>query len=156
MLKYLDTPVFEIKSKEAENAGLRIIIKREDLNHATVTGNKWWKLKYNLAEARKLGHETLLTFGGAFSNHIYATAGAARELGFKSIGVIRGEEILPLNSTLSFAKACGMELHFISREAYKNKADETFIQQLAEKFGRCYLIPEGGSNSLAMIIWVCQ
>lgn len=150
MLKYFDTPVLEIRSNEVENAGVRILIKREDLNHPTVSGNKWWKLKYNLEEAKKLGTRTLLSFGGAYSNHIYASAGAAKELNLKSIGVIRGEQVLPLNSTLTFAKDCGMKLHFVSREDYKNKSDETFIETLKKKFGDFYLIPEGGSNLLAV------
>jgi 1-aminocyclopropane-1-carboxylate deaminase len=150
MLKYLDTPIFEIAAKEAEIAGLRILVKREDLNHPYVSGNKWWKLKYNLEMAKKKGQDTLLTFGGAFSNHIYATAAAAKELGFKSIGVIRGEEVLPVNPTLAFAKGCGMKLYFVSRTDYKNKSDKSFVERLREELGDFYLIPEGGSNSLAV------
>ncbi len=150
MLKYFDTPVVEISMKEAEMAGLRVLVKREDLNHPSVSGNKWWKLKNNLESAKKEGQDTLLTFGGAFSNHIYATAAAAKELGFKSIGIIRGEEVLPLNPTLAFAKDCGMKLHFISREEYREKQENSFVRSLAEKFGNFYLIPEGGSNSLAV------
>src|SRR6185369_8497756 len=130
MLKYFDTPILEIRSKEIENAGVKLLIKREDLNHPIVAGNKWWKLKYNLEEAEKLESRTVLTFGGAYSNHIYASAGAAKELNLKSIGVIRGEEILPLNSTLFFAKDRGMKLHFVSREDYRKKSQEYFIQNL--------------------------
>jgi 1-aminocyclopropane-1-carboxylate deaminase len=150
MLKYFDTPIVEIRSKEAENARIKILIKREDLNHPVVSGNKWWKLKYNLEEVRESENQTLLTFGGAYSNHIYATAGASKELNLKSIGVIRGEEVLPLNSTLAFAKDCGMKLHFVSREDYRKKSEESFIQNLKEKFGDFYLIPEGGSNIFAV------
>lgn len=150
MLKYSDTPVVEISAKEAEMAGLRVIVKREDLNHPSVSGNKWWKLKHNLESAKREGQNTLLTFGGAFSNHIYATAAAAQELGFKSIGIIRGEEVLPLNPTLAFAKDCGMKLHFVSREDYRKKSEESFIKRLADEFGNFYLIPEGGSNALAV------
>jgi 1-aminocyclopropane-1-carboxylate deaminase len=150
MLKYFDSPIFEIHSSEIENEAIRILIKKEDLNHPLASGNKWWKLKYNLEEAWKSGYQTLLTFGGAFSNHIYATAAAAKELNFKSIGIIRGEKVLPLNSTLSFAKECGMKLVFISREDYRKKTDESFIKKLREEFGEFYLIPEGGSNLLAV------
>src|SRR6266567_4231360 len=107
MLNYFDIPIIEIQDEITERAGVKVFIRREDLNHPKVSGNKWWKLKYNLEEAQNLGADKLLTFGGAFSNHIYATAAAAKELGFKSIGVIRGEEILPLNETLAFAKNCG-------------------------------------------------
>lgn len=150
MLKYIDTVIQEILEEKLDQAGVKLFVKREDQNHEFVAGNKWWKLKYNLAEARKLGHETLLTFGGAFSNHIYATAGAARELGFKSVGIIRGEETLPLNDTLGFAKGCGMNLHFVSREDYKQKKEPEFPEQLKKQFGSFYLIPEGGTNDLAL------
>jgi 1-aminocyclopropane-1-carboxylate deaminase len=150
MLKYLDTPILEIRSNESENQRIKILVKREDLNSPHAAGNKWWKLKYNLEEAKKTGHKTILTFGGAFSNHLYATAATAREAELKSIGIVRGEEILPLNTTLSFAQSCGMKLHFVSRAQYSDKASELFINGLKEKFGEFYLIPEGGSNSLAV------
>jgi 1-aminocyclopropane-1-carboxylate deaminase len=150
MLKYRETSILEITSKVADNAGVKILVKREDLNHLVVSGNKWWKLKYNLEEAIKSKSQILLTFGGAYSNHVYATAGASRELNFKSIGVIRGEEVLPLNSTLAFAKDCGMKLHFVSREDYRKKTEESFIENLRQKFGEFYLIPEGGSNAFAV------
>lgn len=150
MLKYFDTPVIEIQSDLTVNAGVRILVKREDLNHPVVSGNKWWKLKHNLVAAAKEEQQTLLTFGGAYSNHIYACAGASKELNLKSVGVIRGEEVLPLNSTLAFAKNCGMKLHFVSREDYRKKSEASFVENLREKFGDFYLIPEGGSNKLAV------
>lgn len=150
MLHYTPTPVQEIFDPVFEKARVRVLIKREDMNHPFVSGNKWWKLKYNLEEAAKLKHTTLLTFGGAFSNHIYATAAAAQELGLKSIGIIRGEETLPLNSTLTFAKSKGMQLQYISRDAYRKKNEPEFIQTLHEQFGNFYLIPEGGTNELAV------
>lgn len=133
-----------------DKAGVRLLIKREDLNHPYVSGNKWWKLKYNLEEARRTGKTTLLTFGGAYSNHIFATAAAARELGFTSIGIIRGEETFPLNHTLSFAKSMGMQLHYISRELYRGKSEPKFLEDLKQQFGDFYLIPEGGTNELAI------
>ncbi|MBS1506906.1 MAG: 1-aminocyclopropane-1-carboxylate deaminase/D-cysteine desulfhydrase [Bacteroidetes bacterium] len=150
MLKYIDTPVTEIHDELFLTAGVRVFIKHEELNHPTVAGNKWWKLKYNLERATTLNHDTLLTFGGAFSNHIYSTAAAANELGLKSIGVIRGEETLPLNETLTFAKACGMHLTYVSREAYRTKTQKEFVDQLTAQFGNFYLIPEGGTNTLAV------
>lgn len=145
MLQYQETPIQEIHDRVLEKAGLRLLIKREDLNHPLVSGNKWWKLKYNLIEAVQKDFKTVLTYGGAYSNHIFATAAAAFELGLKSIGIIRGEEVLPLNPTLAFARKHGMELHFISREAYRTKSKDQL-----EKFDGCYVIPEGGSNSLAV------
>lgn len=150
MLRYAPTPVQEIFDSVLDHAGVRLLIKREDLNHPLVSGNKWWKLKYNLAEARTQNKKTLLTFGGAYSNHIYATAAAAAELGFKSIGIIRGEETLPLNSTLSFAKQQGMSLHYVSRELYRTKTSAQFMDALEQQFGDFYLIPEGGTNILAV------
>jgi 1-aminocyclopropane-1-carboxylate deaminase len=150
MLRYTQTPIQEIQDVAFDKAGVRVLIKREDLNHPFVSGNKWWKLKYNLEDTVKLGHTTLLTFGGAYSNHIYATAAAAKELGLKSIGIIRGEETLPLNQTLSFAVDQGMQLQYVSRELYRTKTEHGFIDPLHEKFGNFYLIPEGGTNELAV------
>lgn len=150
MLHYSETPVQEIHDPVFEKAGVRVMMKREDLNHPFISGNKWWKLKYNLKKAVTLGHKTLLTFGGAYSNHIYATAGAAHELGLKSIGVIRGEETLPLNNILSFALSKGMKLHYVSRELYRTKTEQVFLDTLHKTFGDFYLIPEGGTNELAV------
>jgi len=147
---YRRTPVFEINEELFDNAGIRVLIKREDQNHPEIAGNKWWKLKYNIEDALLHNYDTLLTFGGAYSNHIYATAAAACENGFRSIGIIRGEETFPLNDTLSFAKAKGMQLYYISREEYKQKNDPAFIEKLGKQFGRFYMIPEGGTNELAV------
>jgi len=150
LIKYHKTDIQEIKSQNFEQSGVKLVIKREDQNHLFVSGNKWWKLKYNLEEALKTGQTTMLTFGGAYSNHIYATAAAAHELGIHSIGIIRGEETLPLNPTLSFAKASGMQLYYISREEYRTKTELSFIEQLHNQHGDFYLIPEGGTNELAV------
>ena len=131
---------------------VQLFVKREDVIHPFISGNKWHKLKYNLSEAQKQSYDTLLTFGGAYSNHIYATAAAAREAGFSSIGIIRGDELKgqPLNRTLTFAREQGMRLEFVDRTAYRNKTDEVFVQRLHERFGPFYLIPEGGTNNLAI------
>ena len=150
MLLYTSTPVVEIYSDLFRASGIRLLIKREDLNHSTVSGNKWWKLKYNLEEAKNKKAELILTFGGAFSNHIFATAAAAHELGFRSVGVIRGEQTMPLNKPLSFAKSQGMELLYVSRELYRKKQEPDFLLRLQERFGNFYLIPEGGTNDLAV------
>lgn len=149
-LKYIETPVTEIHHQLLKEKGIRLLIKREDLNHAFVSGNKWWKLKYNLEEAKEKGFKTVLTFGGSYSNHIYATAAAANALGFQSIGIIRGEEIFPLNHTLSFASSQGMSLHYISRSDYRQKTELHFLEKLTQQFGNFYLIPEGGTNLLAL------
>lgn len=150
MLPYEPTPVQELKDPVAERAGVRILIKREELNHITVSGNKWWKLKYNLEAALEAKRTTLLTFGGAYSNHIYATAAAAAALRMKSIGIIRGEEHLPLNPTLSSAVAWGMTLHYMTRSKYRERTQADFLETLQEKWPDAFIIPEGGSNIHAL------
>ena len=129
---------------------VRLFIKREDLLHPIISGNKWRKLKYNLLAAKEAGETTLLTFGGAYSNHIHAVAGAAKEFGFKSIGVIRGEEHLPLNSTLKDAADLGMLFYYLDRTTYRKKHTNEVIESLRNRFGHFYLIPEGGTNELAI------
>lgn len=149
-MESLPTPIIQIHDPRLAKKGVELLIKREDLNHPVISGNKWRKLKYNLEEAKKLGHNWLLTFGGAYSNHIYATAGAGKEFGFETIGVIRGEEHLPLNPTLSFAKTAGMQLHYIDRTSYRRKSESDTIKLLKQQYGDFYLIPEGGTNELAI------
>ena len=133
--------------------GISVAIKREDLIHPIVSGNKFRKLKYNLLEAINQKKDTIVTFGGAFSNHIAAVAYAGQQNGLKTIGVIRGEELKDqndLNPTLKFAKSCGMQFEFVSREVYRLKNEKSFLQHLKNSFGDFYLIPEGGTNSLAV------
>lgn len=132
---------------------ITVHIKREDLIHPIVSGNKFRKLKYNLLDAKDQNKGTLLTFGGAFSNHIAAVAYTGHQNSLKTIGVIRGQELdnqEKLNPTLLFAQSCGMQLEFVSREAYRQKNEESFLSMLKNKFGDFYLIPEGGTNSLAI------
>ncbi len=132
---------------------ISVYIKREDLIHPFVSGNKFRKLKYNLLQAKEENESSMLTFGGAFSNHIAAVAFAGREQHFKTIGVIRGEELVDKvkdNPTLKFAQECGMQFEFVSREMYRHKQEETFLSHLKEKYGSFYLIPEGGTNALAI------
>lgn len=133
--------------------GVELFIKREDNIHAFVSGNKYRKLKYNLLEADKAGFKTLLTFGGAYSNHIAAVASAGNILGFKTIGVIRGDELrdsINTNPTLRFAQDNGMQFKFIPRDLYRDKTNNSFIESLKTEFGAFYLIPEGGTNTLAI------
>ncbi|KAB1156598.1 1-aminocyclopropane-1-carboxylate deaminase/D-cysteine desulfhydrase [Flavobacterium luteum] len=130
-----------------------VYIKREDLIHPIVSGNKFRKLKYNILQAKGENQTKLLTFGGAFSNHIAAVAYAAKKNGFQSIGIIRGDELeykVNENPTLSFARNCGMQFEFVSREIYRKKSEPDFIENLKEKHGDFYLIPEGGTNELAI------
>ena len=133
--------------------GISLHIKREDLIHPFVSGNKFRKLKYNLRQAKAENNDTLLTFGGAFSNHIAAVAYAGKEQGFKTIGIIRGDELsgkISENPTLKFAANCGMQFEFVSREEYRSKSENHFVEKLRMKFGDFYLIPEGGTNELAI------
>jgi 1-aminocyclopropane-1-carboxylate deaminase len=140
----------ELRDERASGAGLRLYLKRDDLIHPEVPGNKWRKLKYNLAEARVRNQGTLLTFGGAYSNNIRATAAAGYYHGFSTIGVVRGEEHLPLNPTLTYAVEHGMHVTYLDRERYRNKTSGSVIEALRAEFGDFYLLPEGGSNALAV------
>lgn len=129
---------------------ITVDILRDDLNHKKIPGNKFHKLKYNIANAIKKGNKTLLTFGGAYSNHILATAEAGKEYGLKTIGIIRGEKVSPLNYTLSKAIKLGMEIHYLDRTTYKIKHTQDVIDYLRNEYGSFYLIPEGGSNYYAI------
>ncbi|MBT28311.1 MAG: 1-aminocyclopropane-1-carboxylate deaminase [Thalassobius sp.] len=144
------TSLEKISSPLLDEKKLTLYVKRDDLIHPTVSGNKWRKLKYNLQEAQKQKHDTLLTFGGAYSNHIYALAAAGKLFGFKTIGIIRGEKTLPLNPVLEFAQKSGMRLYYISRTAYRDKYNPELIGEFKERFGKFYLVPEGGTNMLAV------
>ncbi|GAA4043286.1 1-aminocyclopropane-1-carboxylate deaminase/D-cysteine desulfhydrase [Flavobacterium chungnamense] len=135
------------------NTTVKLYIRREDLIHPFVSGNKFRKLKYNLLEAKKQNHRTLLTFGGAYSNHIAAVAFAGKENGFKTIGVIRGDELsskISQNPTLKFCQDNGMEFVFVSREQYRLKSTEDFLCNLKNDFDDFYLVPEGGTNDFAV------
>ena len=144
-------PLQKVNSDFISSKGVELFVYRLDLNHPLISGNKLYKLKYNLEEAKKKNQKTILTLGGAFSNHIAATAAAGKEYGFDTIGIIRGEELTGLNATLTFAKECGMELHFVSRTLYQNK--EALNKYIEEHFSsrNYYSIPEGGSNELGII-----
>ena len=133
--------------------GIELYVKREDVLHSEISGNKFRKLQYNLQEANRLGFAKLLTFGGAYSNHIAAVAAAGKEFGFETIGVIRGEELAEKfleNPTLKKASENGMQFEFITRSQYRDKNNVEFLAQLKNKFGEFYLIPEGGTNELAV------
>lgn len=133
---------------EQKRVALQVL--RLDQVHPEVSGNKFYKLQYNLQQALSQNHRQILTFGGAYSNHIYATAAAAREVGLDSVGIIRGELLDVQNPTLAFARAAGMSLLGISREHYREKNNPTFLESLRKQFGDFYLIPEGGTNTLAI------
>lgn len=139
--------------KLPQKFNVELYIKREDKIHEYISGNKYRKLKYNLIKAEELGYATLLTFGGAFSNHIAAVAFAGQKFGFKTIGIIRGEELedkVTDNATLKFAKANGMLFKFVTRSSYRDKTSNEFIEKLKSEFGEFYYVPEGGTNALAV------
>ncbi|OGS71742.1 MAG: 1-aminocyclopropane-1-carboxylate deaminase [Flavobacteria bacterium RIFCSPLOWO2_12_FULL_35_11] len=156
-LENKNSRIQQIHFSEIENREVSLFIKREDELHPFISGNKYRKLKYNLAEAAKQQKSTLLTFGGAYSNHIAATAAAGFSYNIKTIGIIRGDElannldeILQNNPTLKFASEHNMQLEFVSRSDYRNKTTPEFIAGLKEKFGDFYLVPEGGTNNFAV------
>src|SRR5690554_5669563 len=132
---------------------IELYIKREDVLHDEISGNKFRKLKYNLEEAKRLGYTKLLTFGGAYSNHIAAVAAAGRDYGFETIGIIRGEELADKfleNPTLKKAFENGMQFEFVTRTQYRDKNNPQFLAFLQQQFGGFYFIPEGGTNELAV------
>ena len=146
LLQLLDEPVAAARE-------VRLLLWRDDLAHPDLPGNKARKLKHNLAAARQQGHRTLLTFGGAYSNHIAAVATAGRLFGFQTIGLIRGDEPAPgtaLNPTLARAVADGMALHYLDRTTYRRRAESEFIAEVLARFGPAYVLPEGGTNALAL------
>ena len=145
--------MLKIKTLENIRLNTQVSLKPDYLIHPTVSGNKYRKLKYNLQKVQSENYKGILTFGGAFSNHIAATAAAGLALNIPTVGVIRGEELASkkeLNSTLNYAKSCGMHLEYVSRSDYKQKNDPTYLKLLLENFKNFYVIPEGGTNGLAI------
>lgn len=147
MLPRLPSPLTEVVDERLR--GVRLLLKRDDLIHPEIPGNKWRKLAHNVAPARAAGR--VVTFGGAYSNHIRAVAAAGREHGFATVGVIRGEEHLPLNDSLAFAVERGMALTYLDRATYRRKTDPDVLAALRDRFGPHHLLPEGGSNDLAVL-----
>lgn len=130
---------------------IQLSVLREDLLHPLFGGNKYRKLFYNLKEVRRKGYSKVITFGGAFSNHIAATAAFCKAEGIPCLGIIRGEEVqLKINPTLKFAQNQGMQLQFESRELYKLKSTPEYLEALKIEHNNCYIIPEGGTNALAI------
>ena len=145
--------MLRIKTTENIRLNFQVSIKPEYLIHPTVSGNKFRKLKYNLEKVQLENYKGILTFGGAFSNHIAATASAGQELNIPTVGIIRGEELvtqIESNPTLRYAKSCGMHLEFVSRSSYNKKTDPAYLLQLLETFKDYYILPEGGTNALAI------
>lgn len=145
------TPLQQLSNADIERAAVQLYVKRDDLIHPTVSGNKWRKLKYNLLEAKTNGEKAVLTFGGPYSNHLYATAAAGNALRLKTIGIVRGLELETReNATLQFCREQKMTLHFVTREEYRLRHSEDYLRRVSEQFGNPYLIPEGGTTRLAL------
>ncbi|MET8887948.1 pyridoxal-phosphate dependent enzyme [Streptomyces griseus] len=144
----LPSPLQEVRDERFARHGVRLFLKRDDLIHPDLPGNKWRKLALNLEAA---AGRTVLTFGGAYSNHLRATAAAGRLLGFPTVGVVRGDELArrPLNPSLARCAADGMRLHFVDRTTYRAKASSEVLEGLLGLFGDVVVLPEGGSNALA-------
>ncbi|MCE7061010.1 1-aminocyclopropane-1-carboxylate deaminase/D-cysteine desulfhydrase [Dyadobacter sp. CY343] len=144
------TPLQELHDHLFEKAAVRLFVKRDDLIHPEVSGNKWRKLKYVLQDVLVCEKDTVLTFGGAYSNHLYALAAAGKELGLKTIGIVRGEKPEEESATLQFCRQKGMELHFVSREEYRLRDSAEYLSALESRFGAPYIVPEGGTTTLAL------
>ncbi|MEV7519678.1 pyridoxal-phosphate dependent enzyme [Streptomyces sp. NPDC091371] len=148
------SPLVEVADERFERHGVRLLLKRDDLVHPELPGNKWRKLAPNLRAAAQTGHGTLVTFGGAYSNHLRATAAAGRLLGLGTVGIVRGHELAgqPLNDSLARCAADGMRLHFVSRSEYRRKGEPEVLARLLDEAGArgAYAVPEGGSNALAL------
>jgi len=145
----LPSPTQELLHPILDKKKIQLFVKRDDLLHEEIMGNKWRKLKYNLAEAKNQGKKTILTLGGAYSNHIYATAAAGVEFDFRTIGIIRGDELrVDSNETLRFAARKGMKLQFVDRKTYRAYREDPV--SLARSYPDCYILPEGGTNELAI------
>lgn len=155
----LPSPLRTVEDERFTRRGVSLLLKRDDLIHTALPGNKWRKLEPNLRAASAGGHLALLTFGGAYSNHLRATAAAGRLLGFMTVGVVRGDELAtrPLNPSLAACAADGMRLRFLDRATYRRKTEPSVLREmlstaadaLAVPRERVYAVPEGGSNSLA-------
>jgi 1-aminocyclopropane-1-carboxylate deaminase len=152
----LPSPLRTAADERFTRRGIRLLLKRDDLIHPELPGNKWRKLAPNLRAAAEGGRRTLLTFGGAYSNHLRATAAAGRLLGFGTVGVIRGEELAdrPLNPSLARCAADGMRLRFVDRATYRRKAEPAVVSAVLSEAGlesdSVYVLPEGGTNGLAV------
>ena len=144
----IPSPLDEIYLPILELHKVRLFVKRDDLIHKEISGNKWRKLKFNIEESINQGHSTILTYGGPYSNHIYATAAAAKLFGLQSIGVIRGNYFKEQSHTLKFAQDCGMKLKILSKADFDKREEDWLKKQLQSEFGAFYDIPDGGANDL--------
>ncbi|KZN37296.1 1-aminocyclopropane-1-carboxylate deaminase/D-cysteine desulfhydrase [Pseudoalteromonas luteoviolacea] len=149
--KHLESPIQRIHHPMLTAKKVELLVKRDDLLHPTVQGNKWRKLKYNLIELKQQNYRSLLTFGGPFSNHLYATAMACKLFNIPAHIIVRGPHLDEQNPTLRLAKACGVNLHAVTRLEYRQRSDNAYLQDLAKQYPNTHIIPEGGSNKFALL-----
>ena len=145
------SPLLPLNFSLFDQFGIEVVVKRDDLIHPIISGNKWRKLKYNLEAAKKQGKNKLLSFGGAYSNHIHALAYAAFSQGLNCHAIIRGEPQYQNNYTLSWARHWGMTLKFVDRDTYRQRNSPQYLATLTEQYPDHVIIPEGGSNKLALL-----
>ncbi|MDX2361611.1 MAG: pyridoxal-phosphate dependent enzyme [Crocinitomicaceae bacterium] len=135
-----------------QDRGIKLLVKRDDLIDDQVSGNKWRKLKFNVELCKARKNEGILTFGGAYSNHLIATASACNRVGLKSIGIVRGDELNPKsNDTLSACHELGMKLIFVSRQEYLMKNEKAYHEHLSMENPNFFIVPEGGANYYGII-----
>lgn len=133
-----------------ERRAVQVYLLRLDQIHPMVSGNKWFKLRYNLRTAKTQGYSRVLSFGGAYSNHLHALAWAGNCAGLETVGVVRGEPAYAQNPTLKDAADWGMRLHFVNRETYRRRDDPLYHKELLAMYPGSFIVPEGGSNALAV------
>lgn len=150
-LDFRDAPIEPVSCELLVEKSVALSVLRLDLIHPHLQGNKWFKLRHNLQACQEQGFSQVMSFGGAYSNHLFALAAAGSYFGIDTVGVIRGELVEPLNPVLAFCRSQGMQLHPVSRQQYRNKTCASFLNELRDKFGPSYLVPEGGSNDLALL-----
>ena len=147
----IPSPITKINSNFLDKKCIQIFIKRDDLIHNIISGNKWRKLKHNLIKMQAKGYDSILSFGGQYSNHLHALGYIANNLGFNSIGVIRGVGKSSLSGTLSFCQDQNMQFHYMDYKTYRHKKyDNKTLSMLRDKFGDFYFLPEGGANYLGV------
>jgi 1-aminocyclopropane-1-carboxylate deaminase len=146
----LPSPIQTLAHPLFKKHQLKVVIKRDDLIHPIISGNKWRKLKGNIAQAKDLGKKGMLSFGGAYSNHIHALSFACQQHGLKALGIIRGEPEYKSNYTLSWARYWGMRLSFVDRQTYRRRGEKDYIAELQAQYKDYFIVPEGGTNEFAL------
>ena len=146
---YLPSPIQTVDHPLLKSSNVNLVVKRDDLIHPLISGNKWRKLKYLLSDHATLHNKPILTFGGAYSNHLYSFAAACKMYGLKGVVFVRGEEHLPLNPTLHFVRSCNVDIYYLNRSEYRLKEDSKTFKEKIRFYANPYIIPEGGSTEYA-------